>query len=76
MGIMFSGKLNEEKIKKLLPHYLKLAKRNKKDIEIAFHPGYKKTGEKLIDGSRSDFDKFYSSPWREIEYNVLLKFKS
>ena len=74
MGILFSGKLNEARIRKLLPHYLKLAKKHNKNIEIGFHPGYVKSGEKLIDGSRQDFSKFYYSPWRNTEYNTLLNF--
>ena len=75
MGIMFSGKLKEERIKKLLPHYIKLAKKYNKDIEIGFHPGYIQGTEKLIDGIRQDFKKFYFSPWRNVEYNTLINFK-
>lgn len=74
MGVMFSGKLNEAIIKKMLPHYLKLAKRKNRDIEIGFHPGYVKSGEKLLDGIRQDFAGFYNSPWRKIEYDTLLNF--
>lgn len=74
MGILFSGKLNEARIRKLLPHYLKLANKYNKNIEIGFHPGYVKSEEKLIDGSRQDFSKFYYSPWRNTEYNTLLNF--
>ena len=74
MGILFSGKLNEARIRKLLPHYLKLAKKHNKNIEIGFHPGYVKSEEKLIDGNRQDFRKFYFSPWRNTEYNTLLNF--
>ena len=75
IGILFSGKLNEARIRKLLPHYLKLAKKHNKNIEIGFHPGYIKDGEKLLDGSRQDFRKFYFSPWRKIEYETLMNFK-
>ena len=75
MGIMFSGKLNEARIKKLLPHYLRLSKKHNKDIEIGFHPGYIKAGEKLIDGSRQDFKRFYFSPWRNVENDTLINFK-
>ena len=74
MGVLFSGKLNEARIRKLLPHYLKLANKYNKNIEIGFHPGYVKSGEKLLDGSRQDFSKFYYSPWRNTEYNTLLNF--
>ncbi len=75
MGILFSGKLNEARIRKLLPHYLKLAKKHNKNIEIGFHPGYIKDKEKLLDGSRQDFSKFYLSPWRNIEHETLINFK-
>ena len=75
MGILFSGKLNEARIRKLLPHYLKLANKYNKNIEIGFHPGYIKYGEKLLDGSRQDFRKFYFSPWRNIEHETLINFK-
>lgn len=75
MGVMFSGVLNGEKIKKLLPRYIKLAEKNNKNIEIGFHPGYLKNGEKLFDGTRQDFAKFYFSPWRETEFDTLLNFK-
>ena len=74
MGVLFSGKLNEARIRKLLPHYLKLANKYNKNIEIGFHPGYVKSGEKLLDGSRQDFSKFYYSPWRNTEYHTLLNF--
>ncbi len=75
MGIMFSGKLNEARIKKLLPHYLKLSEKNNRDIEIGFHPGYIKSGGSLINACRQDFSKFYYSSWRNAEYNTLLNLK-
>ena len=76
MGILFSGKLSEATVRKLLPHYLKLAKKESRDIEIGFHPGYVKRGEKLIAGSRCDFSKFYYSKLRNEEYNTLLNFNN
>ena len=75
VGIMFSGKFNEEKIKKILPRYLKLAKKNNRDIEFGFHPGFVEKKEDLICGSRKSFNKFYFSLWRKTEYNTLLNIK-
>ena len=75
MGVLFSGKLDEVKIKKLLPRYLKLAEKNNRDVEIGFHPGYIYPGESLIDGNRKSFEKFYFSFWRDTEYNTLLNIK-
>ena len=67
--------LNEEKIIKLLPRYLKLAEKRGRDIEIGFHPGYINESEKLIDGVKNGFTKFYFSHWRKIEHDTLLKLK-
>jgi hypothetical protein len=75
MGVMFSGNVTEDKIKKLLPRYLKIAKKHGKDIEIAFHPGYIKNGENLIEGYKTGFKKFYFSPLRYKEYETLINFK-
>lgn len=75
MGILFSGKLDERKIKKILPRYLKLAEKNNKNIEIGFHPIYIKNSENLIKGTQKSFLKFYFSPWRKTEYDTLLNLK-
>ena len=72
MGAMFSGRLNEKKIKKLLPRYLKLADKHKRHVEIGFHPGYLQNAETLIDGVRDGFKKFYFSPWRKTEFDTLI----
>lgn len=72
MGVIFSGCVTEEKIKKILPKYLKIANKNGKDIEIALHPGYVEKGEHLIKGCRAGFEKFYFSQWRKVEYETLL----
>ena len=76
MGIMFSGKLNEVRIKKLLPKYLRLAKKHKKNIEIGFHPGYIKNNAEITYGFRRDFKKFYFSPRRIIEYDTVINLKN
>ena len=75
MGVMFSGKMSEENIKKLFPLYSKISKKHNSDIEITLHPGYLKTNQSLIEGCREDFQKFYLSPWRKKEYDALINFK-
>ena len=75
MGVMFSGKVTCKRIKKVLPRYLKIAKKQGRDIEIALHPGYLEAGESLMDGCRADFKKFYLSKGRKIEYDTLMNFK-
>lgn len=75
MGAMFSGKVDSQRLLKMLPKYLKLAERKNYDIEIGFHPAYLEKGEKLMGGCREDFKKFYASPWRKTEYETLMNFK-
>ena len=75
MGVMFSGRMSEPKIKKLLPRYLKLAEKNGKNIELGFHPGYLNDGEHLMRGSRKSFGDFYYSDMRKLEYETLINFK-
>lgn len=72
MGTMFSGQLTEEKIKRLLPRYLKTAQKHGKQIEIAFHPGYLENSRCLINGHQKSFEKFYFSKWRKKEYDTLM----
>ncbi len=72
MGVMLSGKLTQERVQKLLKPYLRFSKQKKRDIEVAFHPGYAKDDLKLISESREDFGKFYRSPWRNLEYEALM----
>lgn len=75
MGVMFSGKMTENNIKKVLPRYINLSKKYNKDIEITLHPGYLLKGERLIEGCREGFEKFYLSENRLNEYNALMNFK-
>ena len=74
VGAMFSGRLTEDKINKLLPHYQRIAKRRGQAVEFAMHPGSMEPGEKTMPGVREDFTKFYLSPWRKREFHTLLNF--
>lgn len=75
MGVLFSGNVNEKRIKKILPKYLRLAEKHSKDVEIGLHPGYMEAGEDMIEGCREGFRKFYFSPGRKIEHDALIRLK-
>ena len=75
IGVLFSGSVTEEKINKILPRYLNLAKKHGKAVEIGIHPGYLNEGEEVMDGCRTGFKKFYLSPWRKKEYETLINLK-
>ena len=74
MGVLFSGKMTEKRILKILPHYLKLAEKHHKDIEVTLHPGYTDSSN-MMAGCRKGFLKFYLSKWRKTEYDTLLNLK-
>lgn len=71
MGVLFSGRMDEKRVKKLLPGYLKLAKKKNQDIELLFHPGYAENGEPLWDERKKGFVDFYLSEGRKIEYDAV-----
>ncbi len=75
MGVLFSGKLEEGKMRKLLPRYVKFAKKRGCDVEVGFHPGYFEAGEKPSIPIREDFQKYYFSHWRKIEHDTLLNIR-
>ena len=75
MGVMCSGRVTKKVVEKLLPVYIKLAKKKQRLIEIGFHPGYMEKGESLITGNRKGFEDFYFSDNRLLEYETLIKLK-
>ena len=76
MGILFSGKMDEKRVQKVLPHYIRLAKKTGRNIEVLFHPGGvdAKTAENLK-GTLSFLD-FYLSPGRQVEYQTVKNLKN
>lgn len=76
MGVLFSGKMDEKRVGKILPKYIKLAEKKGQDIELAFHPGYFEEGEALNEDTRKGFVKFYRSPSRRVEFDALMKLKT
>ena len=71
-GILFSGNMDEKRVKKVLPHYIALAEKKCKDIEILFHPGYLEKDE-LAENIK--FDNFYYSNGRKKEYYTAMNLK-
>jgi len=72
MGVLFSGKMNEKRVNKVLPHYFKLANKNNKDIELLFHPGYMEPEERVLAESKKTFKEFYLSEGRKIEFHTVM----
>ncbi len=70
-GILFSGNMDEKRVGKILPEYIKLAEKKGRDIEVLFHPGYLSPS----DETNADvcFEKFYLSKNRKTEFDSLIK---
>ena len=72
-GILFSGKMDEKRVRKILPKYKKLAEKNKMDIEVLFHPGYIDKSETDFKNKNIVFEKFYLSEDRKTEFDSVMK---
>ena len=74
-GVLFSGNMDEKRVKRILPKYIKAAEKDGRDIEVLFHPGYI---ENEVGGFKKQnivFDKFYLSENRKKEFDSVIKIK-
>lgn len=72
MGILFSGKMDKKRVKKILPHYIKMAQKEDKDIEVLFHPGYLDVPEADFESKNIVFEHFYLSKNRKTEFDSVM----
>jgi predicted glycoside hydrolase/deacetylase ChbG (UPF0249 family) len=72
-GVLFSGKMDEERVNKILPKYIKMAEKDGRDIEVLVHPGYLDEGEIDFKGKNIAFKKFYTSLNRKTEFDCVMK---
>ncbi len=72
-GILFSGKMDAKRVNQILPKYQKLAKKDGRDIEVLFHPGYTNGCESDWKDKNIVFQEFYLSPNRKTEFDSVMK---
>ena len=72
-GILFSGRMDFKRVEKILPKFIKLSKKNNKDLEVLFHPGYVSPGETCQEILNAKFKKFYLSDCRKTEFDAVKK---
>lgn len=72
-GILFSGKMDEKRVKKILPKYIKLAEEKGRDIEVLFHPGYLENEKPDFKNKNIVFESFYMSENRKTEFDSVMK---
>ena len=72
-GILFSGKMDEKRVNKILSKYNKIAEKNNGDIEVLFHPGYMDKSETDFKNKNIVFKKYYLSSNRKTEFESVMK---
>lgn len=72
LGILFSGKMDEKRVGKILPKYKKIADKNGLDIEVLFHPGYLEKNSDDLENKNIVFKEFYLSLNRKIEFDSVI----
>ena len=71
-GILFSGKMDEKRVNKILPKYMKIAKKHESDIEVLFHPGYLEKKDSDFKDKNVVFEDFYLSENRKTEFDSVM----
>lgn len=72
IGILFSGKMDEKRVRRILNKVKKLADNDGRDIEVLFHPGYL-DGETDFNNKNIVFQNFYLSKNRKTEFDSVMK---
>lgn len=72
MGILFSGNMDEKRIIKILPKYVKLAEKKGKSVDVTFHPGYLDKENADLNNKNVAFKRFYLSDKRKTEFESLI----
>ena len=67
-GIMFSGNMNEKRVKRLLNAFVRHAEKKNRDLEVLFHPGFVETKEGKNTVKKYKFSAFYLSDGRKNEF--------
>jgi predicted glycoside hydrolase/deacetylase ChbG (UPF0249 family) len=70
-GVMFSGKMDLARVKKILPEMAALAENNGEDLEVLFHPCAASADER-IDTKNKKFENYYKAPERVLEKETVL----
>lgn len=70
-GILFSGQMDAERVKKVLPAFYRLAQKRGQPLELLFHPGGVGPGEPFFDEKKKAFHTFYRSEGRALEAQAL-----
>lgn len=74
-GVLFSGCMDEERVRKLLPLMKRKAKERERILEILFHPGFTEKAEMKGKCISEGASWFYCSEGRKQEFQTVMKLK-
>ena len=74
-GLVMSGRMDIDRIKKLYPKMLKKAEKDERKLEILFHPGLTLEEEKSKEIAEDALKDFYLSENRHIEKDAVMRTK-
>ncbi len=72
-GILLSGRMDLERVGKLLPSFLRIAERKGMPLEVLCHPGGTADADTLMDPDNRDCAGFYTSAGRKAERRMLME---
>ena len=70
-GILLSGKMDLERVERLLPAFEKISEKKNLPLEVLCHPGGVEHPDKLMDLENADCVAFYRSQGRKLEKQML-----
>ena len=73
MGLMLSGHMAYEPVRRLLPELERIAARRGVDLEVVIHPGWGVAPGQGLDVPGGHLEAFQLSPGRKEEYDCLMK---
>ena len=71
LGVMTSGNMNIERIKRILPHFIAYAEKQNRILEVLFHPGQMREEEVGIAQNKKSVTEFYLSNNRNVEWECI-----
>ena len=74
-GVLFSGCMDEERVRKLFPVMKRKAKERERILEILFHPGFTEKAEMKGKCISEGASWFYCSEGRKQEFQTVMKLK-
>ena len=72
-GVFYSGHMDEDRLKEVLPLFESLAKKKNRKVEVLFHPGSVKKEEITPEFTKQGFVQFHLSNNRHVEFDALCR---